>query len=386
MYAFGKAEIEALTQVVKSGKLFRYRGGEGGWCDRFEAELAQKIGVKHALLLSSGTAALTCALVGVGIKPGDEVIVPAYTFMASALAVTAAGGIPIVAEIDESLMLDPRDVERKITRDTKAIIPVHMVGRVCDMGALLRLARRRNLIVVEDACQAVGGSYRGRRLCSLGRAGAFSFNFFKIIGCGEGGAMLTSDLNTYDRGLIYHDGGAVFRKYAEKLKTPFFAGSNFRVSELQGAFMYMQLRRLDGILQRLRARAAAMREALAAARRFRLSPSNEIEGDCGVSVPVQFDTPKAAQDFVQWMQDRKCGSGFRPIDTGRHVYYNWEPIMKQQGAHCAELNPYRWARRKIVYARDMCPRSIELMSRSVLINVPYAASVGEARLMARKMV
>ena len=282
MYAMGQPEIDALSRVIRSGQLFRYRGGEGGWCDQFEAALARKIGVQHALLTTSGTAALICALAGIGVEPGDEVIVPAYTFMASALACLAAGAIPIIAEIDETLMLDPRDAERKLSRYTRAIMPVHMVGRVCNMAAFLKLGRRHQVDIVEDACQAVGGAYRGRRLCSLGRVGAFSFNFFKNITCGEGGAVMTSDERVYQRGLIYHDGGCAFRAHAGGLQVPFFAGSNFRASELMGAVMFVQLRRLDGILRRLRARQAAMLAELRKSRRFRIAPSNEVKGDCEI--------------------------------------------------------------------------------------------------------
>jgi len=385
MYAIGKAEIEAVTQVIQSGQLFRYRGGEGGYCDRFEAALKEKIGVRYAVATSSGTAALICGLVGIGIEPGDEVIVPAYTFMASALAVTAAGGIPVIAEIDETLLLDPRDTARKVSRHTKAIMPVHMVGRVCDLAALAKIAARHDLKIVEDACQAVGGSWRGRRLGSIGHVGAFSFNHFKNIACGEGGAFMTGDLNIYDRGLIYHDGGAVFRAYADQIKTPFFAGSNFRISEIQGAILGVQLKRLDGILARLRARQAAMLAELAKSTRFRVSPRNEIAGDCGSSVAVLFETADEAKAFVQRVQENQWGGAYRPIDSGRHVYSNWEPIMTRHGAHCEKLNPFKWAKRKIEYAPDMCPRSLDILGRTVLIGVPYGASVAAARSTARKM-
>jgi dTDP-4-amino-4,6-dideoxygalactose transaminase len=385
MYAIGEAEIRAVTKVIQSGQLFRYRGGEGGWCDKFEAALAKKIGVTHALLNTSGTASLICALAGIGVEPGDEVIVPAYTFMASALAPLAAGAIPIIAEIDETLMLDPQDVKKKITRYTKAVMPVHMVGRVCDMGAFMAIGRQHKLKIVEDACQAVGGSYRGRRLTSIGHVGAFSFNFFKNITCGEGGAVMTSDLNVYDRALIYHDGGSVFRKYAEKLKTPFFAGANFRASEILGAIMFEQLKRLDGILARLRERQAAMVEELAKSRRYRICPTNEARGDCGSHAAVIFEKAEEAQAFVKAVAEKKLGGAYRPYDTGRHVYFNWDPIMKKHGSHTAKLNPYNWAKRKIEYSKDMCPRSVDIMARAVLIGVPYQASVAQARSMARKL-
>jgi len=381
MYEIGKAELRNIAKVIESGQTFRYRGGEGGWCDRFEAALARKIGVKHALATSSGTAALTCAMVGLGLGPGDEVIVPAYTFMASALAVLAAGAIPIIAEIDESMMMDPKDAERKITRYTRAIMPVHMMGRLCDMKSILGIARKHKLMVIEDACQAVGGSYRGRRAGSLGKAGCFSFNHFKNIACGEGGAVLTNDAVAIDRARIYHDGGAVLRQYAAEVRIPFFAGSNFRVSEIQGAILSAQLERLDGILKRLRARQAAMLEILAKSGRFTLAVSNDVKGDCGSTVWMRFGSEAEAKAFVE----RHGGVG-RPIDTGRHVYTNWDPIMNRRGAHHPRLNPYNWARRKIEYSPDMCPRSLDLMKRTVFCSVPYRATVAEARKTARSLL
>ena len=384
MYAMGKPEIEAVRKVIQSGQLFRYRGGEGGWCDRFEADLARHVGVKHAITTSSGTAALICGLVGLGVEPGDEVIVPAYTFMASALAPLAAGAIPVLAEIDESLTLDAADVARKITRHTRAIMPVHMVGHPCDMNALARLARRHKLDIIEDACQAVGGRYRGRSLGSLGKVGAFSFNHFKIISCGEGGAVLTSDRRVHDRAMIHHDGGCSFRAHADRIGQPFFAGSNFRVSELQGAILFEQLRRLEGILARLRARRAAMAAVMGAGSRFRLGPLHDEAGDCGTTLTLVFENEREAVAFrdakqrIVWMN--------RPIDTGRHVYTNWEPILARRGSHCDQLNPFRWARRRIEYAKDMCPRSLEIMARTLNVGVPFQPTLPQVRAMAKELL
>ena len=324
MYEIGKREIDAVAKVISSGMMFRYRGGEGGWCDKFEEAFAKTIGTKYALSVSSGTGALECALIAAGVRPGDEVIVPAFTFIASPLAVLAMGAIPIIAEVDESLALCPKSVEANISRYTRAIMPVHMSGRPCDMSALKRIAKRRKLVIVEDACQAVGGSYRGKRLGSIGEAGGFSFNQFKIITAGEGGAIVTDDLTGYDKALIHHDGGCVFRKHADKVSTPFFAGTNFRVSEITGAILCQQLKRLDGILKRLRARWAAIRAELAKAKAFRLSPCNEDAGDCGVSVPILFETAKAMRAFLKrhghkapfWMARRSTRAGMS-TRTGR---------------------------------------------------------------------
>ena len=170
-------EIEAVSEVLRSGKLFRFV--ENSNVAAFEKEAAARLGVKHALMVNSGTSALICALTGVGIGPGDEVILPGYTFIATAAAIVGVGAIPVIAEIDDSLGLDPADVARKITPHTKAILPVHMQGVPCRLDALLELARKHNLKVVEDCCQCVGGQYKGKYTGTWGDAGAWSLNYYK---------------------------------------------------------------------------------------------------------------------------------------------------------------------------------------------------------------
>ncbi|HUU23093.1 MAG TPA: aminotransferase class I/II-fold pyridoxal phosphate-dependent enzyme [Phycisphaerae bacterium] len=384
MYEIGQAEIDAVAKVIRSGRLMRDFGGQGTVCEKLEAALAEKVGTRYALTVNSGTSALTCALVGAGIGPGDEVIVPAYTFMATALAVLAVGAVPIIAEIDESLMIDPADVERKIGRYTKAVIPVHMIGRAADMAAVTRVARRHKLTVIEDACQAVGGSYRGRRLCSIGQLGAYSFNWYKNISAGEGGAVFTSSRKAYERALIYHEGALTLYTSAKRPRETLFAGQKLRYNEVQGAIMTVQLRRLDGILRRLRARQRAMAEVLGKSRRFRLAPSNEIAGDCGSAVVLLFETAKDTLAFMD--AHRKRIGMMRPYDTGKHVYSRWEPVLTQRGSHQDALNPFRFAQRKIRYSKDMCQRSLDIMARSLVLHVPYKATVGEARKLARELV
>jgi dTDP-4-amino-4,6-dideoxygalactose transaminase len=386
MYELGQREIDAVAKVIRDGQLFRYRGGEGGWCDRFEAAFAGKIGSKYALALSSGTAGLICGMVGAGVKPGDEVIVPAYTFMATPLAVLAVGAIPVIVDVDESMALCPKATEAAISQYTRAIIPVHMIGRPCDMNAMKRIARKHKLLIIEDACQAVGGSYRGKRLGSIGDAGAFSFNQFKIIGAGEGGAMVTNDLTAYDKAMVHHDGGCVFRKHADKVSTPFFAGSAFRISEITGAILFEQLKQLDGILKRLRSRANAMRAELAKCSDFELSPCNDVEGDCGVAVSLTFDTIDAADAFMARHNETAPFWPYKPVDTGRHVYTHWTPILEQHGAFCAEADPFKHARRRIRYSAEMCSKSLEIMSRSVVLHTPYDLSVKDTRQAVKTML
>ena len=180
MYRMGEAETKRIGQLIQSGKLYRYGGKE---CSRFEASWGRHLDLPHVRMTNSGTSALYAGLVGLGIGPGDQVIVPSYTYMATALAVLSTGAIPVVADVDESLTLSPRDLERRITKYTRAVVPVHMVGLPCNMKKIMRVARKHKLLVMEDACQAVGGGYEGKMLGAIGHAGGFSFNFFKYYFC-----------------------------------------------------------------------------------------------------------------------------------------------------------------------------------------------------------
>src|SRR5256886_2623327 len=199
----GEAELAALGRVIESKNLFRYYGvGDGpDEVASFEREFAQHLGVKHALCVNAGSSAIICALIGAGVGEGDEVIVPAYTWNATPNAVIASRAIPVLAEVDESLTLDPEDVERKITPRTRAILPVHMRGAPAHMEALADIAQRHGLVVVEDVCQAAGATFRRRLLGTFGDAGAFSLQFNKIITTGEGGVMITNRDDLYDLAL-----------------------------------------------------------------------------------------------------------------------------------------------------------------------------------------
>jgi dTDP-4-amino-4,6-dideoxygalactose transaminase len=370
MYRIGEEEVEEVRKVLLSGHLFRVGEGVEGHLhevDQFEREWAQTIGTEYALCMAGGgTAALICGLVGMGIGPGDEVIVPGYTWMATATSVLAVGAIPVIAEVDETLALDPEDVRRKITPNTRAIIPVHMVGRPANMQALLDIAREHDLLVLEDCCQADGGSYQGKRLGSWGNAGAFSFNYFKIISCGEGGALNTSDRTLYERALVFHDGGAAFRPYAKDLGIPIFVGIQLRADEVMGAILRVQLRRLDGILSDLRRIRKRFEQELADTPGLRIAPNNDPEGDCGVVVAFQFDSEGQARAFA-----RETG-GWLPIDSGKHVYSNWEPLLQKRIMHHPDMNPFHHPRNQGLrtdYTPDMCPRTLDVLSRTVFISL-----------------
>ena len=374
MLKIGEAEAQAAARVIRSGHLFRYGDpgtGHFNECAKFEAELAAKTGTKYALVVTSGTAALICGLVGMEVGPGDEVILPGYTFMASALAVLALGAVPVIAEIDESLMLDPKDVEKKISTRTKVIMPVHMVGLPANMNAIMRVARRHGVKVLEDACQADGGSYKGKRLGSIGEVGGFSFNFYKNVTSGEGGAVVTSDRAAYERAVIHHDGGSLFREHAAQLGVQFFAAWNFRMNEILGAVLRVQLRRVDGLMKRMRAHKARLMAGIADHPGIRFIKYNDLEGECGTTLGLRVDDEKQARAFAHALHKNGAG-GSLPIDSGRHVYTNWEPVMEKRGSYHPALDAFRRPENKgaqMDYTPDMCPRTLEILARTVFIGI-----------------
>jgi len=377
MYEIGQEEIDAVARVIRSGQLFRYRGGEGGECDQCEQELAKKMGADHALLVTSGTVALISGLVGLGIGPGDEVIVPAYTWLASPGAVLHAGAIPVLAEIDESLTLDPEDFARKITPRVKAVMPVHMNGRPSDMARICAIARQHGISVIEDACQAVGGSFGGQRLAAIGDAGAFSFNHFKNITCGEGGALLTSNRRVYTRALIYHDMGCCFRSHVGELQEPVFLGGTFRASEIMGAIVRTQLGRLDSILMRLRQRREWLAEAIRQSNApLQLTPSKDWAGDCGCGLGFIFSSAEERRLVCERAMaiDPRATLG-SPIDSGLHVYTNWVPLLEQRSGHHPLLNPFAMPANRdcrLHISHDCCPRTLDILARTAIFSFTLA--------------
>lgn len=365
MFRVGQLEVDAVKRVVDTQDLFRVNEGNQE-VDHFEREFAEKLDVEYTLLLNGGTMALVAALVGLGIKPGDEVIVPGYTFMATASAVLAVGAIPVLAEINETMTLDPEDVEKKITKNTKAIIPVHICGFPANLDALCAIAKKHNIYLVEDACQADGGSYKGKRLGTIGDVGAFSFNFFKLISFGEGGAIVTNNRKVYERALIYHDGGAAFRPYSGDLQEPVFIGAQLRAHEIQGAFMRAQLTRMDGIIEDLHKVKDAIVAGVSDLPQLKLTPSNDPVGDLNTTLSFTFENEEDAVTF------HKAVRSWRPIESDKHVYINWTPILEHRGAHCDELNPFMMEANKglqMDYSVDMLPKTLDILKRTVYISL-----------------
>ncbi len=361
MFRIGKEEIDAVARVIESKQLFKCNDAlkETETCEK---EMRELFCVDHAVLMTSGKAALVSALIGMGIGPGDEVIVPAYTYIATAIAVVATGAMPVIAEVDETLMIDPIDVEAKINERTKAIIPVHMMGYPCDMDAIMKIAKKHNLFVLEDACQANGAMFRGQRLGTIGDAGALSFNYFKIISAGEGGALLTDNKEIFEKALIYHDSSAVayFGDQMKDFSTEPFCGTEFRVGEITSAILRQQFRKLDAIVSDLKKNKALLKEALGEG--FDYPPCNDDEGDSAIAITFRFKTIEECQRFAE-----KTGATI-PGFTGKHVYTDWKPILEKRGAAHPLMDPFKWeCNKNVSYSPDMCSKSLEILKRSAHI-------------------
>jgi dTDP-4-amino-4,6-dideoxygalactose transaminase len=360
MYRIGRPEIAAVARVITSGRVFRY--GLGGECDRFEKRYARYLGVKHCTMTASGTQSLAAALMAAGVGPGDEVIVPACTYMATAIAVVVAGAIPVIADIDESITLSPEAFETAIGPRTRAVIPVHMWGLPCAMNEILRIARRRKLLVIEDACQAVGGGYEGRKLGSLGDIGAFSFNYYKNMTAGEGGAVVTSRAAWAERIRCAVDPCSFYWRGRAENRAGFVA-SGARASEFEGAILNEQLARIDGMIRAMRGQKKRILKATADTG-LEPIPANSPDWECGTHVMYRLPTRAAADRFAA------LAGGTVTLKTGRHVYTEWDQIMQHRGAHHPALNPFELPANRgcrMRYTRTMCRRSLEILGRTVFV-------------------
>jgi dTDP-4-amino-4,6-dideoxygalactose transaminase len=371
MPTIGFRELYRVGHVIAAGQLLRHAKSSPGYTDKFERAFARTMGVEHVLTVNSGTSALIAALAAAGIGPGDEVLVPAYTWVSTAIAPLAVGAVPVLVNINESLTIDPEEIARKITPHTKAIMPVHMLNLVCDMDRIMEIARAHDLRVIEDACQAIGATYKGRRVGSIGDINAVSFNHFKNMSAGEGGAILTNDARLHTRALMYHDPGNFIRG-REQTAEPLFSCMNMRVSEITGAMLDAQLTRLEPLLARLRRRHTLMARAFDDVAGARVSPHNDPGNAIGLT--VIFDHEADAQS---------CGQmrGFeRLIETDKHVLTNWDVIFSKRWVD-PRTSPYQWAKRDIDYRVEDYAPTLDILRRTcrVALGAQYPLPVMKMR-------
>ncbi len=327
---FGDEERKQVNDVLDSGILMRY-GFDGlrnnHWkAKEFENNFAKKMQSKYCQLVSSGTSALTIALASAGIGAGDEVIMPVFTFVASFESILALGAIPVLVDIDDTLTLDPKAVEAAITSKTKCVMPVHMCGSMADLNALQTICDKNQLLLLEDACQAIGGSYNGKPLGSIGDLGCFSFDFVKTITCGEGGAVITNNKDYYVNSDQYQDHGHDHVGKDRGAETHPNMGYNYRISELHAAVGVAQLEKLDAILEIQKKNYTLVREMLETLEgvTFRRVPEGGEENYSFLSffLPTEELTKKA----INALSEAGVEANFYWYTNNWHYINGWEHL------------------------------------------------------------
>lgn len=326
---FDSAEIKAVTDVIERKMIHRYgshavRNGQYR-VDEFEDKVKALTGARYALGVSSGTAALIVALKGIGIQPGDEIITTPFTFIATIEAIVALNAVPILGDIDETLSLDAASVERLITPKTRAIMPVHMFGVAADMDRFTALAKKHNIPVIEDACEVVGGTYKGRCLGTLGKCGTWSFDPNKTLTVGEGGIILTDDEAVYLKMEYYHDHGHVHSKAHDRgADAKSGLGVNYRLSEIQGALGLVALDKMPKALGMLRATKKKILDAVAPTG-IKPRPMNDEEGDTATHVIFMMPTAEAAKKFQAATKEAGCPCAIIAENTW-HYAKHWQAL------------------------------------------------------------
>ena len=368
----GDEEYKAVLEVLESRSLFRYYGPDlRNKVDQFEQSAADRLGSTHAVAVSSGTAAIRVALAALGIGCGDEVVVPAFTFIASVNAVVSMGAVPVFAEIDETLGLDPAHLGDQLSDRTAAVMAVHLENGACDLDPILSVTDRAGLPLLEDTAQSMGASYRGRPLGSLGTMGAFSLQLEKNVTSGEGGLVTTDDERLWYRAARYQDQGGQFvtSKGADRGgadEAP-FVGENLRMTEIAGAIAGVQLARLDQLLAAQRANWTRIRAAIDTrpALEFRRRP--DPEGDGGSSIHYFLPDQETAKRFARALIAENVPAG--QMYRGRPVYAT--PSVLEKRTVSGKGGPWNCSEHpcRVEYRMGMCPRTEELVARSGILVV-----------------
>ncbi|CAN5304498.1 DegT/DnrJ/EryC1/StrS family aminotransferase [soil metagenome] len=328
---FGEEERKQINDVMDTGILMRYGFDglrKGNWkAKEMEQEICKMFNCGHAQLLSSGTAALTTALVALGVGYGDEVIMPTFTFVASFEAVLSVGAIPVLADIDESLTLDPASVKKLITSKTKCIMPVHMCGSMANLDALMEICKEHKLLLLEDACQSIGGTYKGKFLGTLGDAGTFSFDFVKTITCGEGGAVVTNNDDTYIKCDAYTDHGHDHKGSDRGADLHPFVGYNFRISELHAAIGVAQIRKLPVFLELQRKNHKLLKSILSEVPEITFRKIHDEDGDSCTFLSWFLPSHEITQAVVNSLKEQNVLAGnFYWFDNNWHYIRKWQHL------------------------------------------------------------
>ncbi|MBI3697375.1 MAG: DegT/DnrJ/EryC1/StrS family aminotransferase [Acidobacteria bacterium] len=359
-------ERQELVEVLETRRPFRWYGPGDQPPKKvltFEKEFAGKMHTRFALGVPSGTAALNTALAALQVGPGDEVILPAWTWHSCFNTIVFAGALPVFAEIDESFNIDPADIESKITPQTKVILAAHLQGNPCDMDRILAIAKKHKIRVLEDCAQSVGASFNGRPVGSMGDIGIYSLQLNKTITAGEGGAVVTKDPVLFERAARYHDLGGLRPPHQQMLGQPeldWFIGNGFRMSEFTGAVLVAQLRKLARIVLDVRANARRVYEGIADLEGLHLRYRPDPMGELGSAVFLGFESKQKRDRFMALMKAENVpahppgGSVVLPvlphIENKVTVHPAWPSFTSPRG-------------RAIEYGAECCPRTLDILSR-----------------------
>ncbi len=328
---FGNEERKEVNDVLETGILMRYGfdgARKGIWkAKELETAICETFGSKHAQLVSSGTAALTAALSALGIGYGDEVIIPSFTFVASFEAVLSVGAIPVLVDVDDTLTLSPIAVRNAVTSKTKCVMPVHMCGSMADMDELLAICKEHKLVLLEDACQSIGATYKGKKLGTIGDAGTFSFDFVKTITCAEGGVVMTNREDVYVACDGFSDHGHDHKGTDRGADLHPFIGYNSRISELHAAVGLAQIKKLDQFLSIQRSNNKALRSILSTIPEISFRRVPDEAGDSCTFLSWFLPTAELTKAVVNEMRSQGIIAGsFYWFDNNWHYISKWDHL------------------------------------------------------------
>jgi 8-amino-3,8-dideoxy-alpha-D-manno-octulosonate transaminase len=329
----GEEEKQAVMEVFdRGGVLYRYglnaKRQDIFRVEQFEKEIAKKVGVKYALCVCNGTAACKIALFALGVRPGDEVITQSFTFIATVEAILELGAVPVIAEIDASLNMDPVDLAKKITKKTKAILPVHMAGVPAKMKEIMAIANKHDLPVMEDSCQALGGTYNGKHLGTIGAIGAYSLDVGKVITTGEGGIVVTNDEKFYHKAREYSDHGHECNPNVPRGEdTRTVWGFNYKATEFHGAVGLAQLKKLDFIISRQQANKKRIKDGIAKTAGIEFRQLPDEKGDASDTLIFFVESREKASKFAKALADKGLGTKNLPDAINWHYAGTWTHIF-----------------------------------------------------------
>lgn len=383
---FGEEERKEVNDVLDTGIFMRYGFDgprKGIWkAKELEQAISARLNVPYTQLTSSGTSALTTAMAALGIGAGDEVLLPTFTFVASFECIFSVGATPVLVDVDDTLTLDPRAVEAAITPRTKAVMPVHMCGAMADLDALQAICRKHNLLLLEDACQSFGASYKGKALGTIGDAGSFSFDFVKTVTCAEGGAVVTHDKEVYLKCDGYSDHGHDHLGADRGADQHPFLGYNYRISELHAAVGLAQVRKLDRFLSIQRSTKKIFKDALAAIPQVSFRRLPDPEGDSATF--LAFFLPEESQARAAAAAMKAAGlAAFYWFDNNWHYIRNWEHFRQTTTLH--RFAPGLQQAMEI-YAIKQFPASDAVINRCICTPINIAWSEQEIKERAEKLV